>query len=62
MAEVISEHPILAYLTFALPAILLVLGLVFHASILLIMITLLWLGTAFAVIYLPLAGDDTPAS
>lgn len=59
MADRIMEHPILAYLTFALPAVLLVIGLVFDASILLIILTLLWLATAFAVIYVPLADDDS---
>ncbi|HIJ16619.1 MAG TPA: hypothetical protein HA364_02415 [Thermoplasmata archaeon] len=58
MADGISGHPILAYLTFAMPAILLVLGLVFHASVFLIIMTILWLGIGFTVLYLPLASDD----
>lgn len=58
MAEGMSGHPILAYLTFVLPIILLVLAIVFNASVLLIILTILWLGTAFAVLYLPLADDD----
>lgn len=58
MAEGLSEHPILAYLTFVLPMALLVIGLIFHANILLIVLTILWLGVAFGVLYLPLASDD----
>jgi len=58
MADGISGHPILAYLTFVLPVLLLVLGLVFHASVFLIIMAILWLGVSFTVLYLPLAGDD----
>jgi hypothetical protein len=58
MAEGMSGHPILMYLTFVLPVILLALGVVFEASVFLIILTILWLGVAFGVLYLPLAGDD----
>lgn len=58
MAEGISGHPILTYLTFALPAILLVAGILLGANVFLLIVTIMWLGTAFAVLYLPLAGDD----
>lgn len=58
-AEGIYGHPILAYLTFVLPVVLLILAIVFSASVLLIILTILWLATAFSVLYLPLAGDDS---
>jgi len=58
MADRILEHPILAYITFALPAILLVLGIIFRANVFLMIITIAWLGAAFVVIFLPLAEDD----
>jgi hypothetical protein len=58
MAEGISGHPILAYLTFVLPVVLLALGVLFNASVLLIIFAILWLATAFTVLYLPLTGDD----
>lgn len=58
MAEGISGHPIIAYLTFVVPIVLLVLGIVFDASVFLLIMTILWLGLAFAVLYLPLASDD----
>ena len=58
MADGISDHPILAYLTFVLPVVLLALAIVFDAGLLLIILTILWLGTAFAVLYLPLSGDN----
>lgn len=58
MADRILEHPILAYLTFALPAVLLVLGIVFSASVFLLILTIAWLGVAFMILFLPLAGDD----
>lgn len=58
MAEGMSGHPIIAYLTFVLPMALLALGIVVGASILLIVLDILWLGVAFGVLYLPLAGDE----
>lgn len=58
MAEGMSGHPILTYLTFALPAILLVLGIVFKANVFLMIVTILWLCVAFGILYLPLAGDN----
>lgn len=59
MAEGMSGHPILAYLTFVLPIVLLVLWIAIGASVFLIIMTILWLATAFGVLYLPLAGDDS---
>lgn len=59
MAEGMSGHPILAYLTFVLPIALLVLWVAIGASVFLIIMTILWLATAFGVLYLPLAGDDS---
>ena len=58
MADRILEHPILAYLTFILPAALLVLGMIFSANVFLMILTIAWLGAAFVVIFLPLAEDD----
>lgn len=58
MAEKMLEHPVLAYLTFGLPVILLILGMIFGANVLLIMIAIIWLGVALAVLYLPMAKDD----
>ncbi len=59
MAEGMSGHPILAYLTFVLPVVLLVLWVAIGANVFLIIMTILWLATAFGVIYLPLAGDES---
>ena len=58
MAERILEHPILTYVTFVLPAILLVLGIIFGANVFLMIVTIAWLASAFVVIYLPLSQDD----
>jgi hypothetical protein len=58
MAEGMSGHPILAYLTFVVPVALLVIWVAIGASVFLIIMTILWLATAFGVLYLPLASDD----
>jgi hypothetical protein len=54
----ISEHPVLSYMTFVLPMLLLLLGIVFKANVFLIILTLAWLGVAFLVLYLPMAEDN----
>lgn len=58
MAEGLTKHPILAYFTFVLPAILLVLEIMVGANVFVLALTLLWFGVAFGVLYLPLAGDN----
>lgn len=58
MAEKLSEHPLILYLTFVLPAVLLALGILLRASVLLLMLVIVWLGTALVILYLPIAPDN----
>ena len=58
MAERLSEHPFVAYLTFVLPAALLVLGILLRANLLYIMFSAAWLGISFVILYLPIAADN----
>jgi len=58
MAEKLSEHPILLYLTFVLPMLLLVLGVMFNASVFQLMVLVAWLGVAIVVLFLPIASDN----
>ncbi|OGS52680.1 MAG: hypothetical protein A3K75_05985 [Euryarchaeota archaeon RBG_13_61_15] len=58
MPEKLTEHPILAYITFGLPLILLALAMVFNANVLMIIAILAWLGVAFLVLYLPMSSDN----
>ena len=51
------EHPLLFYLTFILPAVLLVLGAIFHANVFLIILCIMWLGVSFLILYLPLEAE-----
>lgn len=57
MAGRISEYPILSYLTFVMPMLLLALGVIFRANVFLIIAAIAWLGVAFFVLYLPVADD-----
>lgn len=57
MPEKMSEHPILAYITFVMPAILLCMGVIFKANVFLMIITAAWLGVALLVIFLPMSSD-----
>lgn len=58
MAEKLTEHPILLYMTFVLPIALLFLAMVVGAGLFPIMALLAWLGIAFVVLYLPISSDD----
>jgi hypothetical protein len=58
MAEKLTDHPILLYLTFVLPMLLLALGMIFNASSFQIIVLLAWLGVAIIVILLPITSDN----
>lgn len=58
MAEKLSEHPIVLYLTFILPIILLALAIWFEASLFLIIAVVAWLGASMIILYLPIASDN----
>ncbi len=57
MAFRIGEHPVMFFFTFALPALLMLLGVIFGASAFLFIVCGSWLGVAFFVLYLPLETD-----
>jgi len=58
MTEKMREHPILAYFTFVLPAILFGLGVVLGANVFLIIITAAWFGVALLILFLPMSSDN----
>jgi hypothetical protein len=58
MAETLTDHPILLYLTFVLPMLLLALGVIFHASSFQIIVIMAWLGVAIMILFLPIASDN----
>ncbi len=58
MAEKLTDHPILLYLTFVLPMVLLALGIIFNASSFQIIVLLSWLGASFIILFLPIASDN----
>jgi hypothetical protein len=58
MAETLTDHPILLYLTFVLPMLLLALGVIFHASSFQIIVLMAWLGVAIMILFLPIASDN----
>jgi hypothetical protein len=62
MAEKLSEHPILLYVTFVMPMVLLLLAIVYNASLFQIMVLLAWLGVAFVVLFLPVSSDNGSSS
>lgn len=59
MAEKFTEHPILLYLTFVVPILLLILGIVFHANVFLLIIAASLMGVALVLLFLPIESDST---
>lgn len=57
MADKITEHPLLLYLTFVLPILLLALGIVFKANVFILIVVSVWLGVAFVLLFLPIESD-----
>ena len=59
MAEKLTEHPILLYLTFVMPMLLLALGIVFKANVFLLIVATAWIGVALVLLFLPVESDTT---
>jgi F0F1-type ATP synthase assembly protein I len=58
MAGTFGDHPLLTYVTFVLPIVLLTIALVVQASVFLIILIVAWLGVSFVVLFLPIETDD----
>jgi len=58
MSERLLEHPLLVYVTFVLPILLLAVGIAVNASVFLIILDMAWLGVSFMVLFLPIASDN----
>ena len=58
MAFRIGEHPVMFFFIFALPALLMLIGVVFAASAFLFILCCSWLGIAFFILYLPQETDE----
>ena len=59
MAEKFTEHPILSYLIFIMPMLLLVLGMIFKANVFLMIIATTLVGVTMIVLFLPVESDTT---
>ena len=57
----LREHPLTFYVTFVLPVLLFVVGVVFRANVFLLILCGMWLGVAFFVLYLPIETEDRPS-
>ncbi len=62
MTEKLTEHPLLLYITFILPLILLVIAIATAANVFLLIIILAWLGIAFVMLFLPIEKDNGSSS
>lgn len=58
MAEGIFRHPVLAYLTFVLPVVLIIVELAAGLNVFVLCLTILLFAVAFGVVFLPIAGDN----
>ena len=59
MAEKLTEHPILLYLIFVMPMLLLAMGIIFKASVFLLIVAAAWIGVALILLFLPVESDTT---
>jgi len=59
MAEKLTEHPVLLYLIFVMPMLLLALGIIFKANVFLLIVATAWIGVALVLLFLPVE-SDTP--
>lgn len=57
MAERLTEHPILVYLIFFLPMLLLGLGIISGANVFLLIIVATYLGVALIIFFIPIESD-----
>lgn len=58
MSEKLREHPIIVYLAFVLPVLMLVSAVVLGASVLVFLAIMAWIGISFMVLFLPVTSDD----
>ena len=58
MAFSIREHPMIFFATFPLPALLMVLGAIFGASVFLFILCGTWIGVALTILYIPVERDS----
>jgi len=59
MEEKLTEHPVLLYLIFVMPMLLLALGIIFKANVFLLIVATAWIGVALVLLFLPVE-SDTP--
>jgi hypothetical protein len=62
MAEKLGEHPLLTYVTFVLPILLLAIAMVVGANVFLIIAIMAWLGVAMIILFLPIESDNGSSS
>jgi hypothetical protein len=62
MAEKLIGHPILIYVTYVLPMLLLAIELAVNANLFLVILTIAWLGVAFVILFLPIESDNGSSS
>ena len=58
MAEELKKHPMLTYLTFVLPMALLAIGAAISANVFLMILTIVWVGVAFMILFLPIEAEN----
>ena len=57
----IREHPLVFYVTFVLPGILLLIGIVTNINVLFLLLCTVWFGVSFLILYLPVETENGQA-
>jgi hypothetical protein len=57
MTDRLTQHPIILYLTFVMPMLLLALGIIYKANVFLLILAATSVGLALVLLYLPVESD-----
>lgn len=58
MTSLLKEHPLIVYLVLILPVLLLAGAILLDASLFYIILTLVWTGVSFIILFLPVTTDS----
>jgi len=58
MSERLRDHPVILYLAFVLPVLMLVCAAILGASVFVFLVILVWIGVSLMVLVLPVSNDS----
>jgi hypothetical protein len=62
MAEKLTDHPLVLYLSFVMPVALLIMGIIARVNVMFLILAAAWLGVSLILLFLPIATDNGAGS